>query len=254
MQNIMRKIIPYFFLIIYFLAIGCDTQEAPFEESIQSLYSLSTQAAPEESGRINPPDGEFGEGEQIQIEASPSEGFIFDRWEGDLTGNKNPESLTFDSDKSVTAHFSPKDYELIIEIVGNGTVTETVIEESENSGDENATSKKIILEAVSSDGWFFERWEGDLSGNSNPDTITVDDEKTVTAFFKEEIAEDEYSISVETDGEGRVEKDPDKTTYPEGEEVTLTAVADPGWTLSSGKGICPEAGIPSRLPLTEIRE
>ena len=234
--NNMRKIIASVFLIALVLVFSCDTHDTSFEESISSLFALNTNITPDVGGTTVPSAGEFSEGEEIQIEAIPSEGFVFDRWEGDLTGNSNPETLTFDSNKSVTAHFSLKDYLLTIEVEGNGTVTETVLENPENNGNENTTSKKIKVEANSNEGWFFDRWEGDLSGSSNPDTIIVDEAKTVTAIFKEEITEDEFLLSVDTDGDGRVEKDPDKSTYSEGERVELSAVAENGWVFDQWRG------------------
>src|SRR6056297_1284409 len=133
----MRKIIASVFLIALVLVFSCDTHDTSFEESISSLFALNTNITPDVGGTTVPSAGEFSEGEEIQIEAIPSEGFVFDRWEGDLTGNSNPETLTFDSNKSVTAHFSLKDYLLTIEVEGNGTVTKTVLENPENNGNEN---------------------------------------------------------------------------------------------------------------------
>jgi len=232
----MRKVIVSVLLIAVVLVFSCDTHETTFEESISSLFLLTTNTTPVDGGTTVPSTGEFSEGEKIQIEAKPTEGFVFDRWGGDLTGNSNPDTLEFDSDKSVTAYFSPKDYKLTIEIAGNGTVTETIFEESENSTNDNASPKKIILKAEPGDGWFFDQWEGDLTGNSNPDTVTVDDEKKVTAIFKEEFAENEYSLSVVTEGQGFISKDPEKATYTAGEEVALTAVPENGWSFKQWGG------------------
>ena len=41
----------------------------------------------------------------VELTPKPKEGWIFDGWSGDLTGNKVPERFTIDSDKNVTVKF-----------------------------------------------------------------------------------------------------------------------------------------------------
>lgn len=47
----------------------------------------------------------------------------------------------------------------------------------------------VGLEAVPTGGWTFDHWEGDLTGSTNPTTITMTGDKTVTAYFVTTIAE-----------------------------------------------------------------
>jgi len=44
-------------------------------------------------------------------------------------------------------------------------------------------STQITLKAIPSEGWKFESWGGDIRSCSNPITITVDDDKVITAYF-----------------------------------------------------------------------
>jgi hypothetical protein len=46
-----------------------------------------------------------------------------------------------------------------------------------------AEGSEITLEALADAGYNFMEWEGDLSGNENPVTLTMDDNKTITAVF-----------------------------------------------------------------------
>jgi hypothetical protein len=193
---------------VLILNYGCDATEGSFEDSVPGLYSLTTTVSPEEAGTVHPDGGDYAVDTGIEIEARPSEGYLFDRWEGDLTGDSNPELVIFSSDISVRAYFTPKEYTLIIEIVGNGTVKESVVN---NPGD-NSTEKTIQLTAEAADGWHFDRWEGDLSGSDNPETITVDTEKSITAVF-EQNAEEQYILSIKTEGQGSVTRSPDQDTY-----------------------------------------
>lgn len=65
-------------------------------------YSLST--AVEGSGSISLASGSYPSG-SLTLKATPTPGYVFDHWSGDLTGSENPALLKLDQDKSVTAHF-----------------------------------------------------------------------------------------------------------------------------------------------------
>jgi len=54
------------------------------------------------------------------------------------------------------------------------------------------------LTANAAEGWYFDRWEGDLEGSENPDTLVMDSDKTVTAVFAPECFGD-------LDGDGDVD-------------------------------------------------
>ena len=222
--------LPLFFGVLI-LNYGCDSTDGSFEDSVPSLYSLTTNVLPEESGAVHPSQGSYAEEVGVQIEARPSEGYLFDRWEGDLTGDSNPEMLVFRSDISVTAYFIPKEYKLTIEIIGNGSVKETPVD----SSDDNSSVTMIQLTAEAADGWHFKNWDGDLSGSENPTTITVDQNKTVTAVFEETPVE-QFTLTVQTEGQGSVTKSPDQGTYTDGTQVTLTANPASGWSFKQWQG------------------
>jgi len=75
-------------------------------------------------------------------------------------------------------------------------------------------------------GWTFSDWSGDLVSSNNPDSITMDSNKAVTATF----IEDQYMLDITIVGGGIVTKDPDQPTYTYGTIVELTATPDAGWT------------------------
>ncbi|NIV37956.1 MAG: cell wall-binding protein, partial [Anaerolineae bacterium] len=43
-------------------------------------------------------------------------------------------------------------------------------------------------------------------------------------------------MTLDVSGSGSVDVEPDRTSYQYGEEVTLTAVADPGWVFVGWSG------------------
>ncbi len=152
----------------------------------------------------------------VELTANPDSGWSFDYWSGDLSGSNNPEYITMDSDKTVTAHFTEDQYTLTIIIDGNGTVTK--------NPDQTTYTYGTVVELTAvpeSRGWIFDHWSGDLTGSNNPEYITMDGDKTVTAHFTY-IAE--YTLTIIIDGEcGWVIKNPDYPTYPHGTVVMLTA-------------------------------
>ncbi|CAN5274055.1 hypothetical protein BH23BAC3_BH23BAC3_16530 [soil metagenome] len=184
----MKKLLFTIFIAILLLSFGCDTYQASFEDSIP-LHTLTTNVSPEEGGTVHPTGGEFNSGDGIEIEARPAEGYIFDRWEDDLTGNTNPDLLLFNSSRTVTAHFVKLEHRLNVEVIGEGTVRESVVSSEEQSDSLDSSVPRIKLTAESENGWLFDRWEGDLSGSENPETIILDEEKNVTAIFNQEIPE-----------------------------------------------------------------
>lgn len=282
----------FFTICIAVLFFSCRSDQTSFEDTVPNLHTLTTEVSPEESGTVHPSGGEFPAGEGIEIEARPAEGYVFDRWEDDLTGNSNPDSLFFTRNRKVTAHFTEREYPLNIEIIGEGSVNEEIAGESteesivsqyessslaaqntdkdpgarshrnmqvttngklvqqnqtdesvedsvqmqnEATGTSDTIAVTVKLTAEPAEGWSFARWEGDLTGSSNPVSIVVDEEKNVTAVFEEDDPED-ITLSVVVEGEGTVEADPEQDTYNAGDEVTLTAVADSGWHFVEWQG------------------
>ena len=223
-------------IFVFILSLGCDSSTSSFEDTIP-VYALETTVIPEGSGSVDPSGGEFTSRDRIDIEARPSDGFVFVRWDGDITGNRNPESVIFNSNKNVSAHFTERDYLLNIEISGEGFVRETVIEDGSDTGEgsQNRSGRIVQLEAAAKEGWTFLRWEGDLSGTENPAQITVDEEKSVTAVFDRDLS-DGYTITIEIEGEGTVERDPNRENFTEGDIVLLTAIPDTGWTFFEWQG------------------
>jgi len=78
---------------------------------------------------------------------------------------------------SGTVVAAPPPVILTVNIVGSGTV--------DPPGGSYARRTVVTLTAESESGWYFDHWEGDLSGSDNPTTITMQGNKTVTAVFLE---------------------------------------------------------------------
>lgn len=173
----MRKHI-YLLFTLTTVFSSCDT-----EEPIPT-YTLSTTISPIEGGKItvSPQAPNYKEGEVVTLTPEPNDHWVFEKWEGDASGSTTPLQITMNSDKSVTGAFIKKNYQLTINIEGEGTVEESII--TNPSGREYPHETTVELTPVPKEGWEFESWGGDLTGSETPKTITVDKEMNVTAKFE----------------------------------------------------------------------
>ncbi len=119
-------------------------------------------------------------GSSANVNAIPDSGWSFSHWSGDLSGSADAETITIDVDKTVTAHFTQKQYALTINIVGNGFVIKNPDQTTYPHG------TVVELTATADPGWTFSHWSGNLTGSTNPNAIILDANKTVTAHFTQD--------------------------------------------------------------------
>ena len=147
------------------------------------LYIISVSVSPSSAGFVVPPGGEFPSGSQILVTAAPAPGYVFDHWEGDVSGTSSSITITMDGDKVVHAHFKeivPEVYSLSISVdpAGTGTVTATP------PGGSYPAGTTVTITAVPAIGYKFDHWSGDVTGTSSTVAVTVDKNTSVTAHFK----------------------------------------------------------------------
>ena len=140
-------------------------------------YHLSTSMVPSAGGTISPSVGTFNGGKDVVLVASPAQYYTFVGWAGDASGNTNPLTVNMNSNKQIVAQFSKINYS--VEINSNpadgGTVHPT-------SGTYEAGTQ-YTLTATPNDGYRFNNWSGDMTGNSNKLTLLINENKTLTANF-----------------------------------------------------------------------
>ena len=99
-------IVPCLIAIIALIVITSPWQPAP----VAHTYALTTHANPSGAGSISPSGGEYGSGVQVTLTASPTSGYRFANWSGDVNaiadvGNAIT-TITMNDDYSVTADFA----------------------------------------------------------------------------------------------------------------------------------------------------
>ena len=203
------------------------------------FFTLTTATAGSGSITVNPPGNSQPSGTSIMLTAVPAPGWQFSGWSGDLTGTTNPATITLDRNKSIAATFTQIFFTLTTATVGSGSVTVNPPGATQPSG------TSITLTAVPAAGWQFAGWSGDLTGTTNPATITLDRNKSVTATFTQIF----FTLTTTTVGSGTVTANPPGATQPSGTNITLTAVPAPGWQFSGWSGDLTGTTNPSTITL-----
>jgi uncharacterized repeat protein (TIGR02543 family) len=76
----------------------------------KKTYTLTTNVVGQGTVTKNPNKPTYDHGEEVQLTATPDEGWNFAGWSGDLSGTVNPANITMDSNKTITATFTIKKY------------------------------------------------------------------------------------------------------------------------------------------------
>ncbi|OUW35257.1 MAG: hypothetical protein CBD39_00950 [Flavobacteriaceae bacterium TMED179] len=93
-----KKILSYLILLLF-----CYCQNDQFTEEL--YFRLKTEILPIEGGTIALEDGLYKSSTVRTIHAKPNEGWIFDRWEGIISGFNNPTDIIFYGDHDIRAVF-----------------------------------------------------------------------------------------------------------------------------------------------------
>ncbi|MFP3872167.1 MAG: InlB B-repeat-containing protein, partial [Candidatus Aenigmatarchaeota archaeon] len=155
-------------------------------------YALSIEV--EGNGTTDPEPGvyTYEEGENVTVTATPDEGWEFVEWTGDVDGESEQTSIIMDSDKEVTAHFerTVEYYALKVNVQGEGEV------EIDPDQDEYEEGTEVNLTAVPDEGWNFVEWTGDNHGTEEEITITMDENRSITAVFEEMTGEPYFEVDM----------------------------------------------------------
>jgi hypothetical protein len=163
------------------------TVTAAFSQIPSNLFTLTVNTSGSGSITLNPlpisgspTGGSYAAGTVVTLTAFADFGHQFNGWSGDLSGLNNPQTLTINSAKTVTATFTQLPfsiYSLNVTVTGSGSVTLSP------SGGVYFEGTVVTVTATPAPNQQFNGWGGDLSGVSNPQTITMNSNKNITAAF-----------------------------------------------------------------------
>ena len=204
-------------------------------------FILNVDISPSGGGTVtkSPDRPAYNPGETVTLTATPATGYTWGGWSGGGCSGTDPCMVTMDGNKIVTANFTPIEYTLTINTTGSGSVTKSPDQATYHYGD------VVQLTAVPDTHWSFSAWGGDLTGSTNPQSITINGNKTVTATF----VQSDFTLTVTTVGSGTVAKNPDLGYYPVGQLVTLTANPALGWSFGSWSGDLTGSANPASITM-----
>jgi Glycosyl hydrolases family 28/MBG domain (YGX type)/Divergent InlB B-repeat domain/Bacterial Ig domain len=204
-------------------------------------YTISTAANPVGSGTVtlNPNQASYPAGTSVQVTANPGIGYTFANFSGNLTGSTNPVNLIVNGNESVTANFTPTPCTLTINIVGSGTVTPA-------SGSSYTCGTQVLVTATPGSGYSFGQFSGALTGSTNPQTITLNTNSTVTATFVQGTS---CTLSTSVTGSGSITVSPSGTVFTCGTQLTITAVPATYFSLTGFGGALSGTTNPQTLTL-----
>ncbi len=163
---------------------------------VQNNYTLTVETLGDGSVTLSPLSSTYTYGEQVELTAIPAIGWSFSEWNGDVLVFNEVISVTVDTNKSVVAVFIPNEHSIVVNFVGQGSVSKNPDQIIYNYSD------IVELVALPEQGYIFSEWTGDLSGSSNPAAITMDENKNVTAIFVEEAGNTTAVLSLQPGLEG----------------------------------------------------
>jgi len=190
---------------------------------------------------------EYDYASNVPITTAAEAHYHFTAWTGtavDAGKVANPSlastTVTVDGDYSLQANFAIDTYTLTVNAT-NGSVSCDPTKPAYTHGE------TVTLQAIPKTGYQFTGWSGDLSNNTNPVTITMDGNKTITASFsviqRTMIVSKTAGGVISTPGEGTFR-------YDHGTQVTLQAEPDPLFVFAGWRG----SVFSSQNPLTLTME
>lgn len=181
------------FLILY----SCSAEEENTTPPSGIVAKYSVQIEFSSGGSVDNVGGEFTKGTTITITATPESEYVFSGWSNG--SSENPINIEINSNLTLTANFEKRKYPLIINIEGEGTVLEEIINTGKTTEYDSGTT--VRLTAFPSEGWnIFKEWSGSVNSLEKIIEINIDEPLTINATFEEsyfEVTKNKTRIEVE---------------------------------------------------------
>jgi uncharacterized repeat protein (TIGR02543 family) len=87
---------------VYFETGGINLDYLEFRELVEYNLNINIDG----SGSVTPKGGSYRQNSVIEILATPENGYVFEKWTGDVYSSNNPLTITLDKNISITANFT----------------------------------------------------------------------------------------------------------------------------------------------------
>ncbi|NVN92409.1 MAG: PIG-L family deacetylase [Desulfuromonadales bacterium] len=247
--------------------VGLSEIQAYGTPSGGTQYSLTTNATPTVGGSVtvNPSQSSYYSGTQVTLAAMPNTGYTFSGWSGDATGATNPLTITITGNTAVNANFtaipgtltvtpssgltssgapggpfSPTSTTYTLQNAGNATINWSA----------SATQSWVTLSSTSSSLAPGASATVTVSINSSANTLTAGSYSDTVTFTNVTngngnatrgvslVITPQYTLTTTSSPSagGYVTVNPSQSTYSSGQQVTLTAAPNTGYTFSGWSG------------------
>ena len=215
---------------IYDAAYNKISEADPVTVQILPFYSLTNLNPGGGVVTVSPDLGPYASGTIVTLSASSDPGWLFLRWEGDLSGTGATNSLLMDGPKTVKAVFGTS---LGTNVVPSGA---GYVERSPDQAS-YAYGAGVRLSAVPTGSYYFGQWQNAAAGQTNtPLLFVVTNANTnVTARFYP-LSGSNRSLAVVVKGAGAVIRTPYRNYYTNGDTVLLSAVPESGSPFAGWSG------------------
>jgi len=205
------------------------------DKMVTATFSINTHTlAVNQIGAGNisqlPTGTTFDYGTVITLTATPATGWHFAGWSGGCSGS-DVCTVLMDANRAITATFTINTYNLTVNQIGAGLVTQMP------EGNTLDYGTVVTLTATPVVGWSLAGWSGDCNGNGTC-SLLIDADKAVTATF----TINQYTLAVSKIGAGVVTQTPEGDTFDYGTVITLTATPATGWHFVGWSGTCSGSG------------
>ena len=198
------------------------------------VYTISVSA--EDGGSVSSEGGEYQQGDQVTLTATPDEGYEFSGWSDGNT--EATRVITASEDLTITATFTELEYSYQL------TVTSTEGGSISSEGGEYNEGTEVTITATPDEGYRFIGWSDGSTEESI--TITLNSDTTITANFQVIIS---YTLTVTAGEGGSVSTEGGE--YEDGTELTLTATPDEGYRFVGWTNHSPANEITFTLTMNE---
>ncbi|MES2392517.1 MAG: glycosyl hydrolase family 28 protein [Acidobacteriota bacterium] len=194
-------------------------------------YTVSTSVLPVGGGTVtlNPTGGSYASGSNVTVTAVPAIGYTFNNFTGALTGSTNPQTLSVNGNKSVTANFTASLCTLSTSVIGSGSVTLSPTA----ANNAYVCGTQVTVTGVADSGNSFGEFTGALTGATNGQVLSVNTSTSVTATFVSGTA---CHLTTSTTGSGTLTVSPTGDVFSCGTQLTLTATPAQYFTLTGFGG------------------
>jgi len=142
-------------------------------------FTLTVNVVGSGSVTRNPTNAIYPNGAAVTLTAiSNDPTWYFSNWSGDINGTNNPTNVTMNANKVITATFQQFNvFTVTLATNGQGTIA------LNPAGGIYSSNTTVTVTATPSAGWIFAGWSGSTNGNTNPLSLAVNTNLSLTGTF-----------------------------------------------------------------------